>query len=65
METDKTINDIMEGAIEPWERLNCALGEQRALEASKSDEAADAGRLAVAIRGLADQCGLRRFTRTF
>lgn len=58
MENDKTISVIMEGAIEPWERLNCALAEQKALEASKSDEAADAGRLAVAIRGLADQFGL-------
>ena len=58
METDNTVNDIMEGAIGPWERLNCALAEQRALEASKSDEAADAGRLAVAVRSLADQFGL-------
>ncbi len=58
MDTDKTINDITEGAIGPWERLANALAEQKALEASKSDEAADAGRLAVTIRGLADQFGL-------
>ncbi len=58
METDKTINFIMEGAIEPWERLTNALAEQKALEASKSDAAADAGRLAVTIRRLADQFGL-------
>ena len=58
METDKAINDITEGAIGPWEQLNCALAEQKALEASKSDEAADAGRLAVAVRGLAEQFGL-------
>ena len=58
METDKTINDIMEGAIGPWERLTNALAVQKALEASKSDEAAEAGRLAVAIRGLAEQSGL-------
>jgi hypothetical protein len=58
METDKATNDITEGAIGPWERLTTALVEQKALEASKSDEAADAGRLAVAIRGLAEQFGL-------
>lgn len=58
METDKTINEIMEGAIGPWERLTEALAVQKALESAKSDEAADAGRLAVAIRGLAEQCGL-------
>lgn len=58
MESDKTINVIMEGAIGPWERLSNALAEQRALEAAKSDEATDAGRLAAAIRGLAEQSGL-------
>ncbi|MBP7476516.1 MAG: hypothetical protein KA810_14795 [Pyrinomonadaceae bacterium] len=58
METDKAINVITEGAIEPWERLTDALAEQKALEASKSDEAADAGRLAVSICGLAGQFGL-------
>ena len=58
METDKTLNEIMEGTIEAWERLNCALAEQKALGASKSDEAAAAGRLAVTVRGLADQFGL-------
>ena len=58
METDKTINVITERAIEPWERLTNALAEQKALEASKSDEAADAGRLAVTICGLAGQFGL-------
>ncbi|MEQ1923409.1 MAG: hypothetical protein ABL952_12955, partial [Pyrinomonadaceae bacterium] len=58
METDKTINVITEGAIEPCERLANALAEQRALETSKSDEAAVAGRLAVTICGLAGQFGL-------
>lgn len=58
METDKTINVITEGAIEPWERLTNALAEQKALEASKSDEAADAGRLAVTICSLAGKFGL-------
>ena len=52
------INDITKGAIGPWERLTEALVEQKALEASKSVEAADAGRLAVAVRGLAEQSGL-------
>lgn len=58
MENVDPIDDINTRAIEPWERLNLALTEQRAVEASKSDEARDAGRLAVAIRGLAEHFGL-------
>ncbi len=54
MENIDPIDEIKTRAIEPWERLNLALTEQKALEASKSDEARDAGRLAVAIRGLAE-----------
>lgn len=58
MENIDPIDEIKTRAIEPWERLNLALTEQKALEASKSDEARDAGRLAVAIRGLAEHFGL-------
>ena len=58
MENKDAIDEIKTRAIEPWERLNLALTEQRALEAFKSDEARDAGRLAAAIRGLADDFGL-------
>ena len=58
MENIDPIEEIKTRAIEPWERLNLALTEQKALEASKSDEAIDAGRLAVAIRGLAEHFGL-------
>lgn len=58
MDNIDSIDEIQTRAIEPWERLNLALTEQKALEASKSDEARDAGRLAVAIRGLAEDLGL-------
>ena len=58
MENIDPNDEIKTRAIEPWERLNLALTEQKALEASKSDEARDAGRLAVAIRGLAEHFGL-------
>jgi hypothetical protein len=58
MESHKQIDEIKTRAIEPWERLNRALAEQKALEAGKSDEAAGAGRLAAEIRGLADHFGL-------
>ncbi len=58
MDNIDPIDEIKTRAIEPWERLNLALAEQRALEASKSDEAREAGRLAAAIRGMAEQFGL-------
>ncbi|MBP7416156.1 MAG: hypothetical protein KA831_05850 [Pyrinomonadaceae bacterium] len=58
MENIDPIYEIKTRAIDPWERLNLALTEQRALEASKSDEAREAGRLAAAIRGLAEDFGL-------
>ena len=58
MENIDPIDEIKTRAIEPWERLNLALTEQRALEAFRSDEAREAGRLAAEIRGLTEHFGL-------
>jgi len=58
MEIQDPIGNIKTLAIQPWEQLNRALALQNALETSKSDEARDAGRLALAIRNLAVDLGL-------
>lgn len=53
MNTDERIAIINTTAIEPWERLNHTLVQQKALEANRSDEGREAGRLATEIRRLA------------
>jgi hypothetical protein len=53
MDMHEPLNLIRTGAIEPWEQLNRTLAEQRAVETANSDEALDAGRLAVEIIRLA------------